>query len=262
MKVHVFQHAPFEDLGSIRVWLDQRGAEISYTRSFAGDRVPVIAGFDMLIAMGGPMSVNDEADLLWLKDEKRAVRDAIERDIPVLGVCLGAQLIASALGARVYRNAVNEIGWFPIRALAHAGSSFGFPSECTVFHWHGETFDLPPGATPLASSEACEHQAFQLKRNVIGLQFHLEMTPDSAIALVENCRQELVPGPYVQSEAELRAVPAAAYATANELMDQVLTYMVQDQTAALQPTRPSQHPAVATDPAAATDRAVTGSASP
>lgn len=226
MKVRVFQHAPFEDLGSIRFWLDERGAEISYTRFFAGDSAPVLGDCDMLIAMGGPMSVNDEADWLWLKDEKLAVRDAIARDVPVLGVCLGAQLIASALGARVYPNAVKEIGWFPIRATAHSESSFSFPSECTVFHWHGETFDLPEGATPLARSEACELQAFQVKRNVIGLQFHPEMTPDSALAMVENCRSELVPGRYVQSEAELRAVPASQYAIGNELMRQVLAYLV------------------------------------
>lgn len=225
MKVHVFQHAPFEDLGSIRFWLDQRGAEISYTRFFAGDLVPVLDGFDLLIAMGGPMSVNDEEKLPWLRDEKRAVSDAIERDMPVLGICLGAQLIASALGARVYRNSEKEIGWFPIQAPARSEHSFGFPSECTVFHWHGETFDLPSGATPLARSEACEHQAFQIKQNVVGLQFHLEMTPESALAMVENCRHELIPGRYVQSEAELRATPVSRYADANELMGQVMAYL-------------------------------------
>ena len=234
MKVHVFQHAPFESLGSIRFWLDQRGAEITYTRCYAGDRVPAIDDFDMLIAMGGPMSVNDEAELPWLKDEKLALRDAIERDVPVLGVCLGAQLIASALGARVYRSAEKEIGWFPIQALPGSGS-FDFPAECSVFHWHGETFDLPEGATLLARSEACEHQAFQIKQNVIGLQFHLEMTPDSTLAMIENCRHELVPDRYVQSEAELRAVPTSRYETANELMDQVLAHLVHAQTTVLQP---------------------------
>lgn len=226
MKVHVFQHAPFEDLGSIRFWLDQRGAEISYTRWFAGDSVPVLDGIDMLIAMGGPMSVNDEEDHPWLKDEKLLLREAIATDIPVLGICLGAQLIAGALGARVYRNAEKEIGWFPIRALRRSGPWFVFPSECIVFHWHGETFDLPEGATSLAHSAACEHQAFQLKQNVIGLQFHLEMTPDSTLAMVENCRHELVPGRYIQSEAELLAVPTSRYANTNELMGQILAHLV------------------------------------
>lgn len=226
MKVHVLQHAPFEDLGSIRFSLDERGAEVSYTRCFAWDAVPALEGFDAVIAMGGPMSVNDEAQLPWLKEEKRAIRDAIARDIPVLGVCLGAQLIASAMGARVYRNPSKEIGWFPIQAVAHSGPAFGFPSERYVFHWHGETFDQPEGATLLARSEACAHQAFQLKHNVIGLQFHPEMTPDGALALVENCRRELIPDQYIQSEADLRAVPASRYEAGNELMSQVMAYLL------------------------------------
>lgn len=227
MRVQVLQHAPFEDLGSIRSWLDQRGAEISYTRCYRGDTAPASAECDFLIAMGGPMSANDEWELPWLKDEKRLIRHAIARDIPVLGICLGAQLIAGALGARVFRNHYKEIGWFPISALEPSESLFGLPSESTVFHWHGETFDLPEGARLLARSQACEHQAFQLKQNVIGLQFHLEMTPASALAMVENCRSELIPGRYVQSEAELRAAPASRYEAANLLMSDVLAYLVE-----------------------------------
>jgi hypothetical protein len=96
-----------------------------------------------------------------------------------------------------------------------------------VFHWHGETFDLPDGAVQLARSETCEHQAFQLKRNVIGLQFHLEMTADGALAILENCRGELETGPYVQTEPELRAAPASRYRAINELMNEVLTYLVE-----------------------------------
>jgi len=132
MRVHVFQHAPFEDLGSIRGWLNDRGAQVRYTRLFAGDPLPVLEEIDMLIAMGGPMSVNDEADHPWLTGEKQAVREAIAMDMPVLGVCLGAQLIASALGARVYRNAVKEIGWFPIQGVQGVESAFAFPSWGTM----------------------------------------------------------------------------------------------------------------------------------
>jgi len=226
MRVHVFQHAPFEDLGSIRGWLEARGASLSYTRFFDGESVPDIRGCELLVAMGGPMSVNDEAELPWLVDEKQAVRDAIADGTPVLGVCLGAQLIASALGARVYRNPVKEIGWFPVQAVPDADSSFRFPPECMVFHWHGETFDLPRGAVRLARSAACENQAFQVGTRVMGLQFHLETTPDSARLMLENCRAELIPGPYVHAEHDLRSTPASRYGEINRLMDDVLTYLV------------------------------------
>jgi GMP synthase-like glutamine amidotransferase len=237
MRVHVFQHAPFEDLGSIRGWLNGRGAEVRYTRLYTGDPLPALDQIDMLIAMGGPMSVNDEVALPWLKAEKQAVREAIAMDKLVLGVCLGAQLIASALGARVYGNAVKEIGWFPIQGLQGVESAFSFPSESTVLHWHGETFDLPPGAIHLAKSEACKYQAFQFKRNVIGLQFHLEMTADSLRAMVENCRNELVSGQYVQPEPELLAIPDSRYGATNELMNEVLAYLVDTRAnKALHPT--------------------------
>ena len=227
MKVHVLQHVPFEELGSIRFWLEARGAQISQTRFFADDPLPSVEGIDLLIAMGGPMSVNDEADLPWLRAEKQVVRDAIDKDIAVLGVCLGAQLIASAVGSRVYPNPVKEIGWFPIQAVASQEGAFRFPSECSVFHWHGETFDLPEGAVRLAKSGPCANQAFQLKGNVIGLQFHLEMTPDAARSILENCRGELTAGPYVQTERELLATPDSRYQEINTLMSDVLAYLVE-----------------------------------
>src|SRR5512136_1520357 len=104
MKVHVLQHLPFEDLGNIAPDLKARGAQVSYTHFFENPQLPPLDGFDLIIIMGGSMSVNDEEQLPWLKPEKQFIRDAIKRDIGILGVCLGAQLIASALGARVYRN--------------------------------------------------------------------------------------------------------------------------------------------------------------
>jgi GMP synthase-like glutamine amidotransferase len=226
MRVQVFQHVPFEDLGSIRGWLHDYGARVRYTRFFAGDEPPALDGIDMLIAMGGRMSVNDEAAFPWLEAEKQAVREAIAREVPVLGVCLGAQLIASALGARVYPNTVKEIGWFPIQGVRAGGSAFEFPPECVVFHWHGETFDLPSGAVHLARSAACEHQAFQVGRHVVGLQFHLEITADGLRGMVENCSNELIGGPYVQPASELLATPTSQTAAANQLMNDVLTHLV------------------------------------
>jgi len=189
-----------------------------------------VEGLDLVIAMGGPMSVHDELDFPRLKMEKQFIREAIHRGVPVLGVCLGAQLIASTLGARVYPGPQKEIGWFEIEATPHHGV-FQFPKTATVFHCYGETFDLPTGATRLARSAACENQAFQLGRNVIGLQFHLETAPESADAIIANCRNELVESAYVQSEAVIRAASPAAYARINQLMAEVLSYLTHSQEA-------------------------------
>jgi GMP synthase-like glutamine amidotransferase len=222
MRVHVLQHVPFEGLGSIEPWLSSRRATIAYTRLFAADRLPDLDEVDLLIAMGGPMSVNDESELPWLKPEKQVLRDAIGREIPVLGVCLGAQLIASALGAPVYRNPAKEIGWFPVQSVAPGDAMLRLPGNPLVFHWHGDTFDLPPGAVRIAGSPGCANQAFQLKTSVIGLQFHLEVTRQGVEAMIENCRNELIPGPYVQTAAQMLEVPAECYARINVLMDDLL----------------------------------------
>jgi GMP synthase-like glutamine amidotransferase len=190
--------------------------------------LPTVNDVDLLIVMGGPMSVNDESIHPWLKDEKRFIKEAIARGKPVLGVCLGAQLIASAMGTRVYPNAEKEIGWFPIHRVhtPRARDAFQFPKESVVFHWHGETFDLPPGAIRLARSEACENQAFQLGRNAIGLQFHLETTREGAKDLVAKCRHELVPAKFVQSEETILSAPAERYTAITTLMSDVLSFLV------------------------------------
>lgn len=228
MRAHFFQHVPFEGLGSIGPWLASRGAAVTGTRFFEESTLPPVNDVDLLIIMGGPMSVNDESVYPWLKDEKWFIKEAITRGKTVLGVCLGAQLIASAMGARVYPNSEKEIGWFPIHAVAipEAEGTFELPKESVVFHWHGETFDLPPGAIRLARSEACENQAFQLGRNVIGLQFHLETTPQGARDLVAKCRHELVPARSVQSEETILSAPAERYTATNALMNDVLSFLV------------------------------------
>lgn len=215
LKAHWLQHVPFERLGSIEQWLARRHARVSATRFFDRPVLPGLDDLDLLIIMGGPMSVNDERAYPWLREEKEFVAKAIDRGKAVLGVCLGAQLIASALGARVRRNTFSEIGWFPVERVGAEGEAGGaveglaeaLPSRQEAFHWHGETFDLPPGARHIARSEACENQAFTVGHRVIALQFHLETTSVSAGALVENCRADLAPARFVQTESLILGKP-------------------------------------------------------
>jgi GMP synthase-like glutamine amidotransferase len=227
VRAHYFQHVPFEGLGSVEDWLRRRGAAISATRFFVRPVLPALDSLDWLIVLGGPMSVNDEDALPWLREEKRFLREAIRADKVVLGICLGAQLIADAMGGRVYRNREREIGWFAVRRVAppEAGAMAGaIPESILAFHWHGETFDLPPGAVRLARSDGCENQAFALGRRALGVQFHLETTPAAARALIEHARNEMTPGPFVQPEADLLAAPRR-FADINRAMERVLDHL-------------------------------------
>ncbi len=228
MRAHCFQHVPFEGLGSIQPWLNSNGYEISFTRFFESVDLPDPKAIDLLVIMGGPMSVNDETEFPWLTLEKQFVRELIEGGKAVLGICLGAQIIANAMGASVFPNPVKEIGWFPVYGVdTDASATFRFPPSTIVFHWHGETFELPNGAIRLARSEGCENQAFQLGKRGIGLQFHLETTPESVRAMISHCHRELVPSRYVQTQEEILAARPSRYATINALMSDILSFLQQ-----------------------------------
>lgn len=228
MRAHYLQHVPFEGPGSIEPTLRALGCEITSTRLFESHTFPRIADIDLLIIMGGPMSANDERAFPWLAAEKSWIRSFIESGKPVLGICLGSQLIASALGSKIRRNPQPEIGWFPIHSTpATDPDLFRFPANLDVFHWHGETFDLPPGATRLARSTACENQAFQIGNSVIGLQFHLETTPESARCLIKHCADDLQPSDFVQSAESLLAVPPTRHASLNAEMRALLNWLIQ-----------------------------------
>lgn len=231
MRAHCLQHVPFEGLGSVEPWLLANGAHVSTTRLFERPILPSVDDVDLLVVMGGPMSVNDDAEYPWLEPERRFIRQAIEREKAVLGVCLGAQLIAGAMGARVYANPEREIGWWPIVGMSPAADVPKWASagtETTVFHWHGETFDLPPGATTLARSAGCELQAFQLGRRVIGIQFHLETTPALVQGMVSHCGAELAPSRFVQSASELLSAGADSFVAINGLMANTLEQLCAD----------------------------------
>lgn len=227
MRAHYLQHVPFEGLGSIETWLQKAGYGITSTKLFESAELPFPDEIDFLVIMGGPMSVNDEDQYPWLVMEKQFVRTVIESGKPVLGICLGAQLIANAMGGKVFPNAVKEIGWFPVRSVSsNDDSTFAFPEYVEVFHWHGETFSLPHRAIRIAKSDGCENQAFQIGRSVIGLQFHLETTPESARELVANCRDELIPSRYVQNEEDILSKSLESYGAINQVMGDVLSYLL------------------------------------
>lgn len=203
MKLHWLQHVPFEGPGTIEAWARQRGARIQCTRWHAGETAPDPADIDLLVIMGGPMGIYDEAEYPWLAQEKAFIRRAIDAGTRILGICLGAQLLADVLGARVYPGPHKEIGWHPLTRAAQAPPLL--PDTLTAFHWHGDTFDLPEGAVRLASSEACLNQGFLFGEHIIALQFHLETTPESMEALIDNCAHELVDGPHIQPAEQIRA---------------------------------------------------------
>ncbi len=232
LRVQILEHTPYEGIGSIERWLSWRDARVETTRFHRPDWVlPVPGDVDLVIVMGGPMSVNDEADYPWLAAEKAFLRDAVGAGAAVVGICLGAQLIASALGAVVRPAEQPEIGWFDIHATSVTTGCFRFPSRVPVLHWHGETFELPPGAILLADSPACENQAFQIGARVLGLQFHLEATPRSLEGMLEHESGDLRDGPYIQSERVIGDVPDSHYRHCAKLMSAVLSYVTRQPAA-------------------------------
>lgn len=203
-EVLVFQHDPFEDLGFFGEVLEKQGADYRVVRLFHGE-MPAEEWEHVraLIILGGPMNVDEEDGFPFLRWEKRIIRAAIDEAVPILGICLGAQLIATALGTPVFHGPVKEIGWSPISITPHGqvDSLLGYlPETATVFQWHGDGFDLPAGAIRLASSAHYGTQAFRLGKTIYGLQFHLEVTPPMIERWIEERSKDLALAPYVLPE--------------------------------------------------------------
>lgn len=205
MRIHYLQHVPFEDLANIEYWAIDKCHELSRTLLFENEELPPISGFDWLIIMGGPMNIYEHDRYPWLLKEKKFISEAIANDKVVLGICLGAQLLADVLGGKVHKNEQKEIGWYSVRLTSAAKSSQIFrvlPERFMAFHWHGDTFSIPPQAKRVAESEACLNQAFEMDK-AIGIQFHLESSIESIDHLILNCAEELSDGRYVQRPEEL-----------------------------------------------------------
>lgn len=206
-------HYPPETVGLIGDQIKKLGLLFDEVKLYAGESLPSVDAVSGLVVMGGPMSVNDAQQYPFLKSELDLIKKAIIGKKPVLGICLGAQLIARALGATVFPNKYKEVGWYPIQSLYRAETDYVFkaiPTGTTVLHWHGDTFDLPVGATHMIKSDRCQHQAFKVGKSVVGLQFHLEVT-DKMVPVW--CQDPLSPG-YIKQAGEdietiLSETPAA-----------------------------------------------------
>lgn len=206
VRIHYLQHVPFEGLGYIEDWALQNGHTLTATKFYEHYTIPDIKNVDWLIIMGGPMGVYDEAEYSWLKNEKKLIREAIESGKVVIGICLGSQLIAEVLGAKVFANNEKEIGWFDV-SLTKQGEQHplfeGFNITFPVFHWHGDTFKLPNNAIHLIESKGCKNQAFIYGERILGLQFHLEVTPLAMKEMVKQGKDELQSGRFTQNEQEI-----------------------------------------------------------
>ena len=208
MKAHCLMNISFEGPGYITDWMDLRGHSMRIWRLYEDPVLPDIEEVDLLVVMGGPMNIYQEGKYPYLALEKELIHGCIRAHKHVLGICLGAQLLADALGEKVYKNREKEIGWFPVQRDAGAGRrdiTSVFPSSFTPFHWHGETSDIPQDAFPIGSSPACRNQGFLFGEHVMALQFHLEVNGPIVESLLTHAAADMTPGPYVQSAGEIRS---------------------------------------------------------
>jgi len=226
MRIHCLQHGENPGRTYLDDWVVRHRHTWECTIVPPDGKLPPLAGLDCLVVLGGPMSVWEEERHPWLSTEKRFVEACIEAGRPVLGICMGAQLLASVLGARTYRGAHKEIGWFNVETTPEARNAWRektLPERFETFLWHGDTFDLPHGALRVARSDAFENQGFIWNRT-LALQFHLEVRPAWVEMLANRDAQELVEAPYVQSARTVLGKPEGLYLSNNALMDGLLQH--------------------------------------
>lgn len=206
MKLHCLQHTASEGPAGVERWARSKGHEFSTTRFDLNQSLPDLNEFEALVVMGGPMNIYQYREYPWLRTERIFIQQALEKNKKIVGFCLGSQLLADALGARVYQNVEYEIGWYPVEkttAMDEHHLFQDFPASLEVMHWHGDTFDLPAGCHHLAQSLACQNQAFLYKDQAVGFQFHLEVAPEDLKEFIGSGEDLKLPGNYVQNEREI-----------------------------------------------------------
>ncbi len=230
-RIHYLQHVDFEGPGTIADWASSRGHEMTGIDPGTGG-FPQAAEVDVLVILGGPMSVGDERRFPWLAEEKRFIREVIDHGALVLGICLGAQLLSEALGGQVYRNPEREIGWYSVERTSDGADSRAFgglPQRFEALHWHGDTFSVPPGGVCLARSAATENQAFESRGGrLVGMQFHLEESRTSLGTLVQHAVDDLEPGGKWVATADQLLADRAPFTSCRELMYSFLDVFVRE----------------------------------
>lgn len=225
MKILIVTHASFEKPGSIETWAKNNGHQTREVSPYKGEKLPDIKEFDFLVVMGGPQSPLEIKDAPYLADEIKLIQQALNEKKRIVGICLGAQLIGEALGAKTERSPNREIGAYPLELLQDAKYDpvfQQFPDKFNVMHWHNDMPGLPKGAALLAKSEGCPRQAFRYGDRVYGFQCHFELTKELVEGMIDHCMNDLKQGPYVRSIKDLLETD---YAEINAKMDHVLSYL-------------------------------------
>lgn len=225
MNIHFLKHVPFEGPAFITQWAKSKGHRTSTTHIYKSENYPDLQSLDCLMIMGGSMNIYNESGNKNFVSEKKFIEMAIKADKKIFGFCLGSQILADILGAKVYPGQHKEIGWWPIKKVQDdkLPSTFDkLPPKFVAFHWHGDTYDIPSGAIRFAESEAFPNQGFIYDNNIVAMQFHLEMTKESADELVLNCSDDLVEGPFIQSKSKI-IDPEAGFGPSNNILSNFLT---------------------------------------